>query len=143
MRPWIPWSFLATVPFWGLAVQADSSATIAAEVPGPPSESPRWLDEVRAQREAWEAHRQARKEASDARLRLLDPVGAAQLEEREKENERFREASRRRAQQKRQSMAQERQAHRRELQRWLDQRDNAPYPYTPYDWDNRWFYRGY
>lgn len=51
-----------------------------------------WLDDVKAQRQAWEARRQATKEAINARRRLNDPWGAAQKEAREKENQRRHDA---------------------------------------------------
>jgi hypothetical protein len=51
-----------------------------------------WLDEVRAQRQAWEARRQAAKDAVNARRRLNDPWGAAEHEAREKESQRRRDA---------------------------------------------------
>lgn len=53
-----------------------------------------WLDEVKAQRQAWEARRQAAKEAANARRRLTDPWGAAQQEARDKDNQRRRDAMR-------------------------------------------------
>jgi len=142
---------LVLCPLYPLTPLADESGA-ALTAPGSdgarPPEEMRWLDEVRAQREAWEARRKAAKAQSDAHLRMLDPIGAAHIEEREKESERMREAVRERAEQQRHAMEQEREARRQELEQWLDQRRTMPYPYTPYDlapseWNNPWFYRGY
>jgi hypothetical protein len=51
-----------------------------------------WLEEVKAQRRAWEERRRAAKEAINARRRLTDPWGAAQQEARDKELQRRHDA---------------------------------------------------
>lgn len=148
-----------------------------------PDPSTRWLDEVRAQRKAWEERRRASREAFEARRRLADPWGAAQHEVWEDEVERRREARR----------LQREQEHLRDLgpsdpplpwpeavyphgfpgrippptagsppsaSATAEGRGAAPgeplppgiiYPpdtplrgsYSPQDWDNLWYYRGY
>ncbi|MEA3639424.1 MAG: hypothetical protein VBE63_05710 [Lamprobacter sp.] len=45
---------------------------------GPPSSTPPWLEEVRAQRRAL---REQRRHAHEARMKALDPIGAAQRDE--------------------------------------------------------------
>lgn len=161
----------------------DQSNARATEGPTALDPGTRWLDEVRAQREAWEERRKASREAFEARRRVAAPWGAAQHEAWEDEVERRREA---------------RRLHReeeRELFRALgpsqpppplpegmepqgtypvpaapsaDVRDPATAdrtpsgfaepqlpgivyppgapprgPYSPQDWDNLWYYRGY
>lgn len=56
---------------------AQTSADLHDHNPYPEVTSP-WLDEVRAQRQAWEARRNQAREAYDARRRLHNPRGAAQ-----------------------------------------------------------------
>jgi hypothetical protein len=51
-----------------------------------------WLEEVKAQRRAWEERRRAAKETMNARRRLTDPWGAAQQEARDKELQRRHDA---------------------------------------------------
>jgi hypothetical protein len=125
-----------------------------------------WLDEVRAQRRAWEERRRAAKEAIDARRRWINPWGAAQKEAREKENQRRREAFM-------EHIEREREAFRSGAP-WgsapgpweeapqtdkvphmpgppesrgpegSDEVPTGPSPYPqPPGWDNRWYYRGY
>jgi hypothetical protein len=134
--------------------------------PGPTSEADpmaKWLDEVRAQRRAWEARRRAAKEAIDAHRRWVDPWGAAQHEAREKETERRRQAFREQIERDREIF--------RNQPPWnslfdpLDQslgmfpddrsaldsdeataRQDSLSPPSEYQlpgWDNRWYYRGY
>jgi len=92
----------------------------------------RWLEEVRAQRKAWEARRKAAKSASDTRLRMLDPWGAAKVEAWRKDTETRREALQERADKRREELHARDQA----LEKWHRQ-------ITPHGWDNRWYYRGY
>ena len=143
-----------------------------------------WLDEVRAQRHAWEERRKAAREAFEARHRAADPWGAAQHGAWENEADRRREA-------RRQQMEADRE-HLRSLgpvpppmPPWPEPLDpqkpfslppgpgSAPSepgkgedagaqfgespggaliyppgappkgPYSPQDWDNLWYYRGY
>ena len=107
----------------------------------------RWLDEVRAQRQAWQERRRVTKEAIDARRRWIDPWGAAQHQAREKETQRRREAFH-------DQIARERQAFREqgpwfvppvpgeEPEAQANTLDFPAYPPLP-GWDNRWYYRGY
>ena len=74
------------------AAAPGQSAQERAQTTGYVDPMRQWLDEVKAQRQAWEARRQAAKEAVNARRRLNDPWGAAQQEARESEIERRREA---------------------------------------------------
>jgi hypothetical protein len=151
----------------------EAAAPLSAPPPPPRSSAPaetnpvdQWLDEVRAQRQAWEARRRAAKEAIDARRRWLDPWGAAPKEAREKENQRRREALREQIEREREVM--------RNQPPWAAQpvpwqeltpTPEAPEPSTgaqadgiapptnttppppPYPplpgWNNRWYYRGY
>ena len=102
-----------------------------------------WLEEVRRQREAWEARRDAAKAASKARLRLFDPWRAAQLEALDQEAELRREFARERAEQRRISAETVRGTHRRSLeQRQTEEQQMLDY-FAPYGWDNRWYYRGW
>jgi hypothetical protein len=137
-------------------------------MPAEPEPLREWLDEVRAQRRAWEERRQAAREAMDARRRWIDPWGAAKKEAREKETQRRREALR-------EHIEREREAFRGNSRPWgmrpdplqeappsesgEPSRDTAPQqgdpdadvgisapdsPYPPLPgWDNRWYYRGY
>ena len=73
-------------------ILAGTSATAAGTPPLPLAQTPAdlrnqpsypdipspWLDEVRAQRQAWEARRHETREAYDARRHLHNPRGAAQ-----------------------------------------------------------------
>lgn len=119
---------------------------------------PQWLDEVKAQRQAWEERRRAAKEAVHARRRQHDPWGAAQHEAREQESQRRRDA-----------IIEQFERDRDTFQApWAGPRDQgppspqpdtgAPQPtvpdstalnpadpgsYPPSGWDNRWYYRGY
>ncbi len=108
-----------------------------------------WLDEVRAQRQAWEARRRA---AQNARRRQISPQWAAQHEAREREY-----------QQRRQAMWEEMERQREtfwnsipwagpyERRTWQDNlprnpdtdSSNKPAPNPLPGWDNLWYYRGY
>lgn len=152
---------------------------------GAPDPSTRWLNEVRAQRQAWEERRKANRDAFEARRRVVDPRGSAHHEAWEEEVERRREA-------RRQHREQERELFRslgpsEPLALWPETTDPegryatitppapghppgdrvtaegvspAPgepagpgtiyppgvpprAPYSPQDWDNLWYYRGY
>ena len=113
--------------------------------------APAWMDEVRAQREAWEARRDAARQAHEARLRLNNPRGAAQ----------------------RDAWTEELRQRRQERQEWIDQersrfRPPAPGPFSalgttptekppatpgaaprgeplfpPPGWNNLWYFRSY
>lgn len=100
-----------------------------------------WLDEVRAQREAWQAQREAKRKAAEERLRRIAPWGATRLEELERQAESQREAARQRSEQFRKSSEARLEAQRQAMDQMRQQ--PAPLPYTPHGWDNSWYYRGY
>lgn len=132
-------------------VAPGSTTDVAPQaVPGPSSPegviSDRWLDAVRAQRQAWEERRRAAQEAMDARRRLNDPRTSAH-----EEHMRRREALMEHIE--------------RDREHFLNQGPwqippppnpgppgspgNPPgsdptlaYPPLP-GWDNRWYYRGF
>jgi hypothetical protein len=121
---------------------------------------PQWLDEVKAQRQAWEERRRAAKEAIHARRRQSDPWGAAQHEAREQESQRRHDAIIEQFERDRDTF--------HNPAPWPGPRDQGPPPpqpaagapqptapdstalnpddpgrYPPSGWDNRWYYRGY
>jgi hypothetical protein len=126
---------------------------------------PQWLDEVKAQRQAWEERRRAAKEAIQARRRLTDPWGAAQQEAREQEIQRRRDARMEEFERDRDTF--------HAPGPWHGPKDQGPPPprptntappagstrppdpdgtdsspaepatHAPVGWDNRWYYRGY
>jgi hypothetical protein len=116
-----------------------------------------WLEEVRAQRRAWEERRRAQKEAMDARRRWIDPWGAAQQEAREQEVNRRREEFRDRIERSREAFLQQppwgspsaqgpdgSQPAPRDPEAPTEGGLPAIEPYPPLPgWDNRWYYRGY
>jgi hypothetical protein len=111
-------------------------------VPTPPHQPP-WLDEVRAQRQAWETRRDASRKAMEARRRWIDPWGAAQRESREKEIEQRRQASRERIEQERELL----RASRPPFPAYPDTptlwEPAPPLAAEPPGWNNRWYYEGY
>lgn len=164
---------------WAASARCDDTD----EIPGRPGEqvSPRpgphadpldqWLDEVKAQRRAWEERRRAAKEAVNARRRWTDPWGVAQHEAREKESQRRHDAML-------EQIERDRDAFRNQVpwqtpETWeagppppssqptphgsqpeaggseqaargaTAQSPTAPPAYPPSGWDNRWYYRGY
>jgi hypothetical protein len=120
-----------------------------------PSTTP-WLDEVRAQRQAWEARREENRSAFEARRRAHNPRGAAQQEAWEEE-------TRRRRSERLERLDQERAYF------WgLGPAPAAPWPpwpndldppglaesldgprrmdvpdFVPQGWDNLWYFRGF
>ncbi len=123
-----------------------------------------WLDEVKAQRQAWEERRRVAKEAANARRRLADPWGAAQLEAREMESERRRDAIREQADRDHEAFRHQgpwagqapwepgvqSQPTQPKVGEALPmtpestaQNPSEPAAYPPSGWDNRWYYRGY
>lgn len=136
-----------------------------SSVPGPQAAPvDQWLDEVRAQRQAWEERRQAQKEAMEARRRWIDPWGAAQHEAREQEITRRREAFRDHIERDRETFFN--QAPWGNRAPWpddpaapdtpderstasepgeggvADEHRSLSYPPLP-GWDNRWYFRGF
>jgi hypothetical protein len=107
---------------------------------------PRWLEEVRAQRQALQEQRRAQHEA---RRRAIDPVGAAQQEARE-------DAFLRRRQERRDMIDQDRRSFLNQGP-WATPWPSPPEgvaagepgdrPATPSDglpdWDNGWYFRGW
>ena len=116
--------FCLTAP---LAI-GDENAPSSDPEPAHQPKQTQWLDEVRAQREAWEAQRQAARQASNARLRMFDPWGAAQLEALDRETESRRPKA---------------EAQRRAMERRREEREKRMWQYTPYGWDDPWFSGGY
>jgi hypothetical protein len=159
----VPCAVLLTVSAVGAQEPAPSpSAPGTSHVEQEPVRE--WLDEVRAQRQAREERRRAQKEAMDARLRWINPWGAAQKEARERETQRRRELFR-------EQIERDRQAFRNqipwqfELDPWQEGISHPPAPLPPPlgtdapdvagptdppassyplpGWDNRWYYRGF
>ncbi len=138
---------------------------------------PPWLDEVRAQRHAWEERRQAARDAFEARRRLADPRGAAHQEAWEEDVRRRREGRMQRMEQDRErfrglsqpplpwyksqapvpgtpAKSQETQPHPAETQAPGTGNQSAVTvapptaapeysPFSPQNWNNLWYYRGY
>ena len=117
---------------------ADSEPATQSQPTTQPQPTP-WLEEVRAQREAWEAQRQAAHQAANARLRLFDPWGAAQLQALDQEAEERRRAARTRSELFRRST----EAKRRAMEWQREERERMMWQYTPYGRDDPWFYGGY
>jgi len=116
-----------------------------------------WLDEVRAQRRAWEERRRVAKEAIDARRRWIDPWGAAQKDAMKQEVQRRRDAFREKIERDREAFRSYRpwsaepapwheelppQGENQGLPEGASQLPEAPYPPLP-GWDNRWYFRGF
>jgi hypothetical protein len=146
------------------AQEPPAPAARAGNIAMEPEPVHRWLDEVRAQRQAREERRRAAKEAMEARRRWIDPWGAAQQEAREQELQRRRDALK-------EKIEREREAFRSQVpwgpqqNPWQDEAtgpgpdfpavpdaDTAgppeqplapPTPYALPGWDNHWYYRGY
>lgn len=158
----------------------DAPDTHLSEGTAPQDPGTRWLDEVRAQRRAWEERRKAKREAFEARRRMADPWGSAQQDAWEDEMERRRST-------RRQQMEQQRGLFRgpgpaKPPPPWTDVGEDQPHfptpgqtpmepmsqdglpgiftepeglgivyppstpprgPYSPPNWDNLWYYRGY
>jgi hypothetical protein len=127
-----------------LGQQIDPHAGESA--PAAPNRIPRWLDEVRAQRQALQEQRRAQHEA---RRRAIDPIGAAQQEARE-------DAFFRRRQERREMLDQDRRSFVNQgpwAAPWPSPREALPpgeqgdRPATPSDslpdWDNGWYFRGW
>lgn len=133
---------------WLSAQETDPAEADEAQAQYPnPSPRPQWLDEVRAQRRAWEGRREETRKALDARHRWIDPWGAAQREAREREIEQRRQAFQERIEQEREQF----RAGRPPLGSYPQPLvPPAPGPQTspppalePQGWDNRWYYQGY
>jgi hypothetical protein len=162
---------LAFALFTGVFVAAPTRAQEPPPPPLPPSAGPsaepesldQWLDEVRAQRRAWENRRRAAKEALDARRRWIDPWGAAQHDAREQETQRRRDAFREKIERDREAFRNQApwgavygpmpdesmgflpdditspDADDATASRGAPSPSQFPLP----GWDNRWYYRGY
>lgn len=111
-----------------------------------PDTSSNWLDEVRAQREAWEARRSAMREQHEQRRRAHHPRGAVQPEA-------WEEDLRRRRAERQERIEQDREVFRRLGPGawgpyWSVMEDGAggaewAPPVSPPGWDNLWYFRGY
>lgn len=138
---------------------------VAPMVPPAPSPEARWLNEVRAQRQALQEQRRA---AHEARREAIDPVGAARREERQEQIQRRRKQVRQFIEQERRlylnsgpwlmplatqplqgpsSLAPPNDAHaekRPPVAPLTPAPTQAPAPVqAPLDWDNRWYYNGW
>lgn len=107
-----------------------------------------WLDEVRAQRQASEARREATRKAMDTHRRWIDPWGAAQREAREREIGQRRQATRERIEQEREQLRARRppiapfpEIPPPPVPPWGEPQE--PFGTEPPGWDNRWYYQGY
>ena len=123
------------------------SAAIGIE---PPDRVSPWLDEVRAQREAWEARRAAAREYHEQRRRAYHPRGAVQPDA-------WEEDLRRRRAERQERIDQDREVFRRlGPGAWgppatfaEDEREHFEQPEAgsssayPPGWDNLWYFRGY
>lgn len=111
----------------GLAIADESGGRAAVPVDPAsigmtqPDMAAPWLDEVRAQREAWEARRSAVREQHEQRRRTHHPQGALQ-------SEAWEEDLRRR---------------RAERQERIDQDRESFHRLYPPGWNNLWYFRGY
>ena len=145
---------------WLMLCSGGAFAEPAARVPEPaamggtqPDQASPWLDEVRAQREAWEARRSAVREQHEQRRRLHHPRGAAQQESWEAD-------LRRRRAERQERIDQDREVFRRlGPEAWGPPRPFSedasevsgrsepllpePPPVSPPGWDNLWYFRGY
>lgn len=162
---------------------AAPEAPAGAAIPASPRATP-WLDEVRAQRRAWEQRRKAAHDAFETRHRANDPWGAAQHDAWEDEIERRREARRQQMEQDREHfrsltpapppapwpelsspqqsfLGQPPQSGSQPSESATEQHGSIAHdpaqggpvvyppgapprgPYSPQDWDNLWYYRGY
>lgn len=145
------------------AARRPAAEQVAPQTGGYADPVDQWLEEVKAQRRAWEERRRATKEAINARRRLTDPWGAAHQEAHEKENQRRRDAMMDQIERDRETL--------REQGPWTatGPKDLGPPPppaappisagappepggtdgpveppaYPPSGWNNRWYYRGY
>lgn len=143
----------------GVAIAEESGGRVAVPVDpaaigiAQPDMAAPWLDEVRAQREAWEARRSAVREQHGQRRRLHHPRGAAQQED-------WEEDLRRRRAERQERIDQDREVFRRlgpsawglpppfaEGESEVSERPESllhqPPPISPPGWDNLWYFRGY
>ncbi|MBK1720918.1 hypothetical protein CKO23_01455 [Thiocystis violacea] len=120
----------------------------APEIPSP------WLDEVRAQRHAWEARRKAAREEYTARRRLNNPRGSAHQEIWEEDLRRRRAERQERIDQQREhflSLPPGQPAADRPDDGGATSADpqSTEYPgasdpmFTPPGWNNLWYFRGF
>lgn len=125
----------------------------------PPGSAPTpWLDEVRAQRQAWEARREATRNAYEARRRATNPRAAAQQEAWEEDVRRRRAARLERMDQEFEIFRSLRPGQPPLPWPWVTGMPTLPElgsgpttPGTPGDtpiyappgWDNHWYFRGY
>ncbi len=107
-----------------------------------------WLDEVRAQRQAWEARRKA---AQQERRRQIDPQWAAQHKARVQKNQRRRQALRDEINRHRETFWNSIPWSGPYERTWQDGAPARPSSDPPSDptqnplpgWNNLWYYRGY
>ncbi|UHD17295.1 hypothetical protein [Thiocapsa bogorovii] len=126
--------------------------------PSPGGAPTPWLDEVRAQRQAWEARREATRSAYEARRRANNPRAAAQQEAWEEDVRRRRADRLERMDQERERFRSLGPAQLPPPWPWVtgmptlpDIGSSATSPGTPGDesifappgWDNHWYFRGF
>lgn len=146
---------LAAATGWAAEPTA-SSPSQPVEEPGSP-----WLEDVRAQRQAWETRRRAAKEAIEARRRWQDPWATAEQEAREEEIQRRRDEWLERIDRNREAFRSQgpwyvragppptQSAESDRLTAQPAERASAslhdwqPPHYPPQGWDNGWYYKGY
>jgi hypothetical protein len=139
----LPPSLLTFALLWANPCAGNNATDPAADPSHQAGSETRWLDAVKAQREAWEQRRQSLKEAADMRRKHLDPWGAAQIEAQERSAEMRREQARQHIEQQRKSAEAQLDANRQATENYLQQRQQMLHSYPPYGWNNPWYYRGY
>jgi hypothetical protein len=136
-------SLLSIALLWSSNCPAVDPAEATAEPSSAPSAEAIWLDEVKAQREAWEHRRHAAKEAAEMRRRHLDPWGSARLDAQERSSEARRQQARQHIEQQRQSAEAQMDANRQAMDKFWREREQLLQGYRPNGWNNPWYYRGY
>ncbi|MCK7579137.1 MAG: hypothetical protein MZV65_27660 [Chromatiales bacterium] len=144
------WFLLAGLAGPALAEESGPRATVPTDPVAigiePPDRGSPWLDEVRAQREAWESRRAASREYHEQRRRAYHSRGAVQPDA-------WEEDLRRRRAERQERIDQDREVFRRlGPGAWgppstfaEDEREHFERPEagSPPGWDNLWYFRGY
>lgn len=151
------WLLLTSLAGPALAEESGTRAEVPTDPAAigiePPDRGSPWLDEVRAQREAWESRRSASREYHEQRRRAYHPRGAVQPEA-------WEEDLRRRRAERQERIEQDREVFRRlgpgawgppstfaedergRIERAETPSSEPPSAYPP-GWDNLWYFRGY
>lgn len=151
------WCVLLTLASVAIAGESGTGIAVSADPAGievePPDMVSPWLDEVRAQREAWEARRSVVREQYEQRRRAHHPRGGVQPPS-------WEEDLRRRRAERQERIDQDRAVFRRfgpevwwpprtfadqesEVSDRSEARSPEPPPVYPPGWDNLWYFRGY